>query len=283
MKTQQAYNVDDLLYLMARLRDPESGCPWDCKQDFQSITPHTLEETCEVIDAIEREDYPHLKEEVGDLLFQVVFYGQLGDERELFDFAGIVDGLVSKLLVRHPHVFPDGSLHSRRPAGEAADTREIKQRWESIKQDERSQRGESGILGDISNTLTALMRANKLQKRAANFQFDWPDYRPVVDKIHEELAEVLVEVEQNNTSGIEEEVGDLMFACVNLARHLGVDSERALRLANTKFERRFEAMVALAPQLGEAEGELNAGHESFVNLTAKHKNQLWDTVKRSEN
>ncbi|MBQ0799154.1 MAG: nucleoside triphosphate pyrophosphohydrolase [Porticoccaceae bacterium] len=294
-----SYTIDDLLYLMARLRDPNSGCPWDRKQNFQSITPHTLEEACEVIDAIEREDYPHLKEELGDLLFQVVFYGQLGEEQQHFNFADIVDSLVNKLLSRHSHVFPDGTLRggaegasgSSRQLKDVPDTTEIKQRWEAIKQDERNQRGESAALGDVPRTLTALMRANKLQKRASNLRFDWPDHRAVVDKVHEELGEVLAEVEKDNKSAIEEELGDLLFACVNLARHLGVDSERALRLANTKFERRFEAMMPLVDRErvnresgaeGGLETQTDTDVDVFTTLTPEHKNRLWEAVKAAE-
>ena len=312
MNTMPNYTIDDLLYLMARLRDSNSGCPWDRKQNFQSITPHTLEEACEVIDAIEREDYPHLKEELGDLLFQVVFYSQLGEEQQHFDFAGIVDSLVSKLVSRHPHVFLDGTLrgtfHSSSDSEpdssgqlkaipdasdtpDTPDTTEIKQRWEAIKQDERKQRGESAALGDVPRTLSALMRANKLQKRASNLRFDWPDHRAVVDKVHEELGEVLAEVEKDNKPAIEEELGDLLFACVNLARHLGVDSERALRLANTKFERRFEAMMPLVDREsvnseGGGEGRLEAQTgtdvEVFTTLTPEYKNRLWEAVKAAE-
>ena len=278
MNTQHNYSIDDLLYLMARLRDTETGCPWDCKQDFESITPHTLEETCEVIDAIERKDYPHLKEELGDLLFQVVFYGQLGEELSYFDFIGIVDSLVKKLLIRHPHVFPDGSLESSRDHAETPDMGEIRQQWEAIKQGEYSQRDESAALGDVPRTLSALARANKLQKRAANLKFDWPDYLPVVEKVHEELEEVLVEVEKDNKVRMEEELGDLMFACVNLARHLGIDSERALRLANRKFERRFEAMIELAEGLKEG----GVGLETFPSLSSENKNALWEKVKAQE-
>ncbi|MEH6543788.1 MAG: nucleoside triphosphate pyrophosphohydrolase [Porticoccaceae bacterium] len=294
-----SYTIDDLLYLMARLRDPNSGCPWDRKQDFQSITAHTLEEACEVIDAIEREDYPHLKEELGDLLFQVVFYSQLGEEQQHFDFAGIVDSLVSKLLSRHPHVFPDGTLRGGAESASGSssklkaipDTAEIKQRWEAIKQDERKQRGELGALGDVPRTLSALMRANKLQKRASNLRFDWPDHRAVVDKVHEELGEVLAEVDKDNKPAIEEELGDLLFACVNLARHLGVDSERALRLANTKFERRFEAMMPLVDRErvnresgaeGGLETQTDTDVDVFTTLTPEHKNRLWEAVKAAE-
>ena len=272
MTSIQGHGIKDLLYVMARLRDPEYGCPWDRKQDFQSISSHTLEEAYEVIDAIEREDYLHLKDELGDLLFQVVFYGQLGSERDYFSFEDIVDGLILKLVKRHPHVFPEGNLRSFRHSGEDLDNEEIKRTWESIKQKEREQRGEARALGDVPKALSALMRANKLQARAANLKFDWLDYRPVVEKIHEELGEVLDAMVTDQQEKVEEEVGDLIFASVNLARHLGVDSERALRVANSKFERRFDEMTLLAEGRGEV----------FASLSLEQKNALWDEVKQRE-
>lgn len=268
-----AYTLADLLQLMTRLRDPDTGCPWDRAQDFRSIAPHTLEEVCEVIDAIERDDHPHLREELGDLLFQVVFYAQLGSERGLFDFAAIVDGLVAKLVARHPHVFPEGTLASRRAAGEPApEARSVKQLWETIKERERAMRGGSGPLGEIPATLSALMRAAKVQKRAAHLGFDWPDAGPVPAKIREELAEVEAAVATGDAADIVEEIGDLLFACVNLARHLGVDSEAALRAANRKFERRFEQMVE------RMEGDVDA----FRALAADAKETLWQAVKQAE-
>ncbi|MFP5413876.1 MAG: nucleoside triphosphate pyrophosphohydrolase [Gammaproteobacteria bacterium] len=268
-----AHNVADLLHLMARLRDPDTGCPWDRAQDFRSIAPCTLEEVCEVIDAIERDDYPHLREELGDLLFQVVFYAQLGSERGLFDFAAIVDGLVAKLVARHPHVFPAGTLASRRGAHEPVpETRGVKQLWESIKERERAARGSSGPLGEIPTTLSALMRSAKVQKRAAHLGFDWPDAAPVPAKIREELAEVEAAVATGVRADITEEIGDLLFACVNLARHLGIDSEAALRGANRKFERRFEQMVA----------RMDGDADAFRALGADEKEALWQAVKQTE-
>ena len=267
-----AHTVADLLEAMARLRDPDGGCPWDRAQDFRSIAPHTLEEVCEVIDAIERDDYPHLREELGDLLFQVVFHAQLGSERGLFDFAVIVDGLVAKLLARHPHVFPAGTLDSRRDAdARTPDTRDVNRIWETVKEGERSARS-GGPLGEIPATLSALMRAAKLQKRAAHLGFDWPDAGPVPEKIREELAEVEAAIAAGEKMGIVEEIGDLLFACVNLARHLGVDSEAALRGGNRKFEQRFARMLALAGGDGDA----------FRALSPAEKERLWQAVKRAE-
>jgi ATP diphosphatase len=268
-----AYTLADLLQLMARLRDPDTGCPWDRAQDFRSIAPHTLEEVCEVIDAIERDDYPHLREELGDLLFQVVFYAQLGSEGGLFDFAAIVDGLVAKLMARHPHVFPAGTLASRRGANEPApETSGVKQLWESIKERERAARGKRGPLGEIPATLSALMRSTKVQKRAAHLGFDWPDAGPVPAKIREELAEVEAAVATGVRADITEEIGDLLFACVNLARHLGIDGEAALRGANRKFERRFEQMVA----------RMDGDADAFRALGADAKEALWQAVKQAE-
>ena len=248
-----------------------SGCPWDRRQGFRSIAPYTLEEACEVIDAIEREDYAHLPEELGDLLFQVVFYAQLGRERQLFDFSSIVSGLVAKLIARHPHVFPDGSLASRRSTASAVpEAAAVKETWEEIKQRERLERGTVGPLGDIPLALSALTRAAKLQKRAARTGFDWQSWAAIPDKVREELAEVEAEVATGEPARIAEELGDLLFACVNLARHLGVDSEAALRAANRKFERRFAAMLeAVDDDVG-----------AFSALSPAAKEALWLQAKR---
>ncbi|MEH6687459.1 MAG: nucleoside triphosphate pyrophosphohydrolase [Halopseudomonas sabulinigri] len=237
-----SYQLDDLLYLMARLRDPQHGCPWDLQQSFASIVPHTLEEAYEVADAIEQGDYAQLRGELGDLLFQVVYYAQLGQEEQRFDWADVVDGITRKLVRRHPHVFPDGNL--RTPPGTltlAPD--QIKQRWEEIKAEERAEKADQpeqlSLLDDVPQALPALSRAQKLQKRASGAGFDWPDAAPVVDKIAEELDEVREALRQGDAAAVAEEMGDLLFCVVNLARHLGVDAETALREGNNKFERRF--------------------------------------------
>ncbi|MCP4595013.1 nucleoside triphosphate pyrophosphohydrolase [Neptuniibacter sp.] len=235
------YTIDDLIYLMSRLRDPETGCPWDLKQSFATIVPHTLEEAYEVADAIEREDWGHLNDELGDLLFQVIFYAQLGSEEQRFDFSSIVSNLITKLVRRHPHVFPGGTLQSN-----SADTpltdEEIKRNWEAIKQQERNAKGESGdsrILDDVPRALPALSRAAKLQKRAAQVGFDWDDAESVLDKIEEELAELREAIRAGDKAAVADEMGDMIFAQVNLARHLGVNPEDAVRGTNHKFERRF--------------------------------------------
>ncbi len=238
-KTPQ-YNLNDLRYLMQRLRDPADGCPWDLKQDYRSIAVSTLEEAFEVVDAIERDDYPDLREELGDLLFQVIYHSQLAEEEQRFDVGDVISDLVAKLLRRHPHVFPDGTLQSRAamaasPEGEAT----IKQRWESLKQQERKGKGKAGVLDDVPVNFPALTRAAKLQKRAAGVGFDWPAEEGVLQKIAEELGEVREALVTADADAVEEELGDLLFAVVNLCRHRKVDPEKALRRTNQKFEQRF--------------------------------------------
>lgn len=245
MNSKAPFGVDDLLHLMRRLRDPETGCPWDLKQSYRSIAPSTLEEAYEVVDAIEREDYPHLKEELGDLLFQTIFYSQLAAEENRFDFAGVVDTLVVKLIRRHPHVFPDGTLYGQTDAQPLSENT-VKHNWEAVKQQERKQKGADGILADVPVALPAITRAVKLQKRAARIGFDWPDVKGVMMKLLEEIRELddaLGGADQNAIAG---EVGDLLFTCVNLARHLKVDPESALRTSNNKFVARFQHMERAA-------------------------------------
>ena len=270
------YRVDDLRYLMQRLRDPESGCPWDLKQSFSSIAKHTLEEVYEVIDAIERDDLHHLGEELGDLLFQIIFYSELGAEQQIFDFDSVVHGLVSKLIRRHPHVFPEGTLESVIEPGSRLDNpteqARIKARWEEIKAEERAAKGEGKTLDDIPLAIPALSRAQKIQKRAATKGFDWQNLDQVVEVVREELVELEAEIEVNDSSAIEDELGDLLFSCVNLARHLEVDPERALRRANDKFQRRFQAMAELAEQAG----------NDFSQLSTDQMEQLWVEVKLTE-
>jgi len=236
------YQLNDLLHLMARLRDPQHGCPWDLQQNYASIVPHTLEEAYEVADAIENGDFDHLPGELGDLLFQVVYYSQLAKEEGRFDFSTVIDAITRKLIRRHPHVFPDGDLYGS-PELPRLDEAAIKQRWEEIKAEERAEKAAApeqlSLLDDVPSALPALSRAAKLQKRAAQVGFDWPEALPVVDKVREELGEVLEAMSENDPEAIAEELGDLLFVVVNLARHLKVDPENALRAANGKFERRF--------------------------------------------
>jgi ATP diphosphatase len=236
------YTLDDLLYLMARLRDKETGCPWDIKQTYDTIAPSTLEEAYEVADAIERKNFVHLKEELGDLLFQVIFYSQLGKEDGNFTFPDIVNDLVKKLIRRHPHVFPDGTLQSvfnQDKSRTEQQEHEIKKQWEVLKRQEREQKGEHRLLDDVPVNLPALSRATKLQKRAASVGFDWQNIEGPIEKVREELEEVEQAIKEGDAAHIEEEIGDLLFAVVNVSRSLKLDAETLLRRANQKFERRF--------------------------------------------
>lgn len=231
------YSLADLRVLMQRLRDPEHGCPWDLQQTFASIVPHTLEEAYEVADAIEQQDWPHLQGELGDLLFQVIFYTQLGEEHGHFNLDSVIDQLVEKLIRRHPHVFPQGDLYQ--PVATALDTAQVSQQWEAIKQHERQAVRKQGMLADVPRALPALSRAEKLQKRAARVGFDWPQPLEVLAKIEEEINELREAIEGGRAEEIKDELGDLLFAQVNLARHLEVGPEAALRGSCGKFERRF--------------------------------------------
>jgi len=262
------YTIDDLLYLMARLRDPESGCPWDITQDYASIAPSTLEEAYEVVDAIEKQDFVHLKEELGDLLFQVIFYSQLGKEEHRFEFAGVVSNLVAKLIRRHPHVFPDGTLHSRVENRHTLPT-DVKARWEVIKQQERAEKGANGILADIPLNLPSLSRAAKLQKRAASVGFDWDDVYGPIAKVREELMEVEAELDSGDMAALEDELGDLLFAVVNIARYQKIDPEQALRRANQKFEQRFHFIETNSPT-------------PLAETSIHDMNRLWDEAKKGE-
>ena len=250
------YGIEDLLRLMAVLRDPAEGCPWDIKQDWDSIVPHTLEEAYEVADAIERRAFEELPGELGDLLFQVIYYSRFAEEQGRFDFHDVVHTLTDKMLRRHPHVFPEGTLASRRPPGVSAkqieahqaELENVSSRWESLKAEERAERAcdssTASVLDDVPRTLPALSRAAKLSKRAARVGFDWPDARGVIAKIREELEEVEEALAENDTVHAAEEVGDLLFAVTNLARTLKADPERCLRETNAKFERRFRYVEA---------------------------------------
>jgi len=269
------YQLDDLLHLMARLRDPQYGCPWDLKQSYASIVPHTIEEAYEVADAIERGDFDHLPGELGDLLFQVVYYSQLAREEGRFEFAQVVDGITRKLLRRHPHVFVDGDLYG---APDAAKLNEaaVKQRWEEIKAEERAEKAAApeqlSLLDDVPHALPSLSRAIKLQKRAAQVGFDWPEALPVVDKVREELDEVLEAMSENDPEAIAAEIGDLLFVVRNLARHLKVDPETALRAANGKFEGRFRFI----------EQALREAGRTMENCALEELDALWGEAKKLE-
>lgn len=245
-------NVRRLLDIMALLRDPEKGCPWDRAQDFASLVPHTLEEAYEVADAIEREDWQDLRDELGDLLLQAAFYARLAQERGLFDFEDVAGGICEKLVRRHPHVFE----------GVRFDDDEARMRhWENSKREEhRDKTGQTpeGALAGVAESLPALMRAQKLQKRAARHGFDWPAIEPVFAKVEEELAETRAAYEAGDAESVEEEVGDLLFCVVNLARHLGVDAESALRAGNRKFAKRFRHVELALEGQGLAMAEVSA-------------------------
>lgn len=269
------YRLDDLLQLMARLRHPEHGCPWDLKQSYASIVPHTLEEAYEVADAIERGDFDHLPGELGDLLFQVVYYSQLATEEGRFGFAEVVDGITTKLIRRHPHVFPDGDLYAA-PDAARLEEAAVKQRWEELKAEERAAKAAApeqlSLLDDVPQALPALSRAAKLQKRAAQVGFDWPEALPVLDKVREELDEVLEAMSENDPPAIAEELGDLLFAVANLARHLKVEPEAALRAANGKFERRFRFI----------EQALREAGRPIENCSLDELDALWGEAKKQE-
>ena len=252
--------MQTLLAIMAQLRDSEKGCEWDKAQSFDSIKYYTLEETYEVLDAIEQKDFSALKNELGDLLFQIVFYSQLAKEQQLFSFDDVCQSVNHKLISRHPHVF--------------AHQQYDKCHWESIKQQERDAREQFSVLDDIPVTQPALMRAEKIQKRCAAVGFDWDDVSAVFDKVYEEIDEVKAELvaSEKNQHKIAEEVGDLLFAVVNLARHLGVKSELALKSANNKFERRFKAV----------ERHFQLNQKSLQTSSLDEMESVWQQVKLNE-
>src|SRR5690554_3788070 len=273
------YSLADLLYLMQRLRNPETGCPWDLQQDFASVLPHTLEEAYEVADAIERQDWPHVEEELGDLLFQVIFYGQIAAEQQLFNTESIIDKLVKKLVRRHSHVFPDGTLQSERHPEDKLTEEQIKASWEAIKQQEKKQNNTAEaaepepkhLLDEVPNTFPALTRAVKLQKKASKVGFDWPNIDGVFDKVNEELIELTAEVGINdNKQRQQEELGDLLFTIVNLARHLDIDPEAALRGCNTRFHQRFNLVEQQIEQQG-----------GWTQANADSMEKAWQKAKKS--
>lgn len=265
------YSIADLLEVMARLRDPERGCPWDLQQNFASIAPHTLEECYELVDAIERNDVPQIRDELGDVLFQVIFYAQLGREQGHFDFADVVHNIVEKLLRRHPHVFPHGTLQAADAQAEIA-VEQVGVNWERIKQEERANKNQTGILDDVPAALPALSRAVKLQKRAARVGFDWDSWRDVLIKMDEERAELEAAIATGDADKVADEMGDLLFVCVNLARFLKVDPEAALRACNRKFERRF----------GFIERALAAQGRRLEETSLAEMDALWNEAKRNE-
>ncbi|MDZ4381496.1 MAG: nucleoside triphosphate pyrophosphohydrolase [Parvibaculum sp.] len=264
--SRESGKIEALLDIMARLRDPDGGCPWDLEQDFASIAPYTIEEAYEVADAIERGDMDDLKDELGDLLLQVVFHAQMAKEEGRFDFSGVVQAICEKMIRRHPHVFGD---EEQRSAGA------VKGRWEEIKAEEKAAKGlaQTSILDDVPLALPALARAIKLQNRAARVGFDWPDTSLVIDKLNEEMLELSAEVAKGgDPDRLEDEMGDLLFVYANLARHMKVDPEAALRRANAKFRRRF----------GRIEEKLAERALTPEQSTLEEMDALWNEAKAEE-
>ena len=252
-----------VLDVMAQLRNPNAGCPWDIEQNFATIAPYTIEEAYEVADAIERNDMPALKEELGDLLFQVAFHARMAEEQGAFDFADVAQALADKMIERHPHVF-----------SEAGDGRSAEQQtvaWETLKAEKRAARGAPSLLDDVAMALPALMRAEKLTKRAARINFDWPTPEPVLEKLEEELAELKEARASGDQEHIAEEMGDILFVLANLARKLKVDPEEALRRANAKFTRRFQYIETKLAEQG------RTGPQPLDDMEA-----LWLEAKRAE-
>ncbi len=269
--TPRKHDLEGLLAVMARLRDPDTGCPWDVKQSFATIAPYTIEEAYEVADAIARDDMDGLKDELGDLLLQVVYHAQMASEEKRFAFADVVDAITRKMIRRHPHVFEDAS---RREEFMRTDL------WDRIKAEEKAERGDDAEskseLADVPVGLPGLTRAVKLQKRAAKVGFDWPDLAPVFAKVEEELGELKAAIagkdNVDSRDAVAEEFGDLLFVMANVARHLGVDPEAALRGANTKFVRRFENI----------EAALAAQGRTLKDSTLEEMDALWDAAKVAE-
>jgi ATP diphosphatase len=255
--------IPRLLDIMARLRDKENGCPWDVEQNFRSIAPHTIEEAYEVADAIERNHMEDLKEELGDLLLQVVFHAQMAKEEKLFAFEEVVNGICDKLVRRHPHVFGNATVKTADEQVHA---------WEAIKATEKQKTPNTSALEGVPNNLPALLRAEKLQKKAAKVGFDWPGIEPVLDKLMEEIGELKSAIKNGSQEDRMEELGDMLFVTANIAKHLGVNPEEALRGTNAKFERRFKYI----------ENELNRQHRDIKESSLQELDELWDQAKLAE-
>ena len=260
---RNAASTQAVLDVMARLRDPQRGCPWDIEQNFATIAPYTIEEAYEVADAIERKDMPALKEELGDLLFQVAFHARMAEEQGAFDFADVAQALADKMIERHPHVFSE--------AGDGRTAAQQTVAWETLKAEKRAAQGAPSLLHDVPMALPALMRAEKLTKRAARINFDWPTPNEVLAKLDEELAELKDAQVSGDQDHIAEEMGDILFVMANLARKLKVDPEEALRRANAKFTRRFQYIEA---KLAE---QNRTGPQPLDDMEA-----LWLEAKRAE-
>ena len=250
--------------ITSRLRDPDKGCPWDREQTFESIAHCAIEEAYEVVEAIENKDYDSLKDELGDLLFQVTFHSSMAEEMNLFTFDDVVDSISEKLTQRHPHVFADKSIK---------DAKTQTDNWERIKIEERKQKQDiKSVLDDVGSNQPALNRAYKIGKRARSVGFDWNDVSGVINKIEEEIDELKVAITDGNKTDIEEEAGDLLFSVVSLSRHTSIDPETAIRKANRKFERRFRAMEQL----------LKKSNKEFSKMSSRELDDLWEQVKATE-
>lgn len=270
MSTHNSKAINDLLDVMARLRDPDGGCPWDLEQDFATIAPYTIEEAYEVADAIADNDMPELCNELGDLLLQVVFHAQMAKEAGHFEFEDVANSIVAKMISRHPHVFGDG---------DAKTTEGVNQTWEKIKAAERAEKAETkgherhSALDGVASALPALMRAEKLTKRAARVGFDWPSTDEVFDKLHEEIDELKAEMTANpDPERLQDELGDMLFVMANLARKIGVDPEVALRGANHKFTKRFHFI----------EDELARDSRTAAQSDLQEMDALWNLAKKVE-
>jgi len=272
--------IGKLLEIMSMLRDKQHGCPWDLEQTIASLATYTLEEVYEVVDAIENDNMIELQDELGDLLFQVVFYAQIAKEQGRFGFDDVANSIASKLLRRHPHVFPEGRVESfGKPASLSAE--DVVVNWEKIKQAEREQKQQNAgaqqnpefvsILDDVPRAMPALERAKKLQKRAATVGFDWTELQPVLDKLQEEISEFETAVKSEGKERVFQELGDILFAVVNIARHCEVEPEMALRAANKRFEQRFRWI----------ENALHAQGKTTTGTDLQELDQLWEAAKQS--
>ncbi|WP_281646555.1 nucleoside triphosphate pyrophosphohydrolase [Parendozoicomonas sp. Alg238-R29] len=270
MKNTDDYTLDDLLQVMARLRDPKTGCPWDKEQTFRSIAPYTLEEAYEVVDAIERGDLVHLEEELGDLLFQVVYHARMAEEQRAFDFSRVVQVLIEKLVRRHPHIFPEGSLEESQQSSNLS-SEDVRENWQQIKSSEKPESQDKSLLDSVPINLPALVIAQKLQDKAARVNFDWPDVRPVLDKIKEEIAEIEEAIDLGDQKAVASEVGDFLFAATNLARHLKVDAEQSVRGCNQKFRARFAFIEEQVKALG----------LKMEECSLEQLDQFWDLAKKN--